>query len=86
MVIENRLPRKQKALNAEPVQGLISIREVTALCDRHQYNHVVSAPARIGVLAGAKIRTVLAVQTFQSYYRPSIVRSQGRFHGDLPQL
>lgn len=86
MVIENSLPQKQKAQSAEPALGLISIQEVSALCVRHHNHVVVSAPARIGVLAGAKIRTVLAVQTLQSYYRPFTVRSQGRFHGDLPQL
>ena len=86
VVIENRLPQKQKAQGGISAEGLISIKEVTALCDRHQYNQLVSAPARIGVLAGAKIRTVVAVQTFHSYYRLFIVRSQGRFNGDLPQL
>ena len=84
MVIETAAT-KQKALNGFSVQGLISIKEVDALCRRH-HNHVVSAPARIGVLAGAKIRTVLTVQTFQSHYRSFAVRSQGRFHGDLSQL
>lgn len=84
--IENSLPQKQKAHGAEPAKGLISIKEVIALCNRHHHNHVVSAPAWIGVLAGAKIRTVLAVQTFQSHYRPFIVRSQGGFHDDLPFL
>lgn len=87
MLIENRLPKKQKAQSGISASSLISIKEVDALCRRHQYNHlVVTAPARTPILAGVKIRTAEAVQTFQSYYRPFVVRSQGRFHNDLPFL
>ena len=86
MVIENRLPQKQKAQSGISASGPISIQEVTALCVRHQHNHLVETPVRIGVLAGVQIRTAEAVQTFQSHYRHFAVRSQGRFHSDLPQL
>jgi hypothetical protein len=68
MVIENSLPQKQKALNAEPVRGLISIQEVTALCDRH-HNHVVSAPVR-SIRAGA----------FHFHYRRFAAGSQEGSH------
>lgn len=88
MVIANRLPKKQKALNGFSVQGLISIRlEVIGQCRRHHHNHlVVETPVWTPILAGVKIRTAEAVQTFQSHYRTFAVRSQGRFHSDLPQL
>jgi hypothetical protein len=85
--VEDRLPQKQKAQGGKSAKGLISIRlEVIGLCRRHQHNHLVGAPAWTPILAGAKIRTVFAVQTFQSHYRLFIVRSQGRFRDDLPQL
>src|ERR1035437_9972450 len=45
-----------------------------------------STPTTALTAAGAEIRTAEAVQTFQSHYRPSSVRSQGDFTDDVPQL
>jgi hypothetical protein len=84
--IENSLPKKQKAQGAEPAEGLISIQEVTALCDRHHHNHVAEAPARIGVLAGAEIRATEAERTSQTHYPAFGSRDQGRSRNDVSQL
>src|ERR1019366_3222105 len=45
-----------------------------------------NTPTTALTAAGAEIRTAEAIQTFQSHYRPSSVRSQGDFTDDLPQL
>ena len=85
-MIENRLPKKQKALNAESAQGLISIQEVTALCDRHQVSHLIKAPVRIGVLAGAVNPTQpKPYRTRKPIIGVSAVNLK-EFHSDLPFL
>ena len=84
--IGNRLPKKQKAQGDISAKGLISIQEVTALCVRHQHSHVVEAPVRIGVLAGAVITTAEAEVTCNPIIGLLAVDLKRRFHSDLPQL
>ena len=85
MVIENRLPQKQKAQSGSSASGLISIKEVTALCARHQYSHLIEAPVRIGVLAGAEITTAEAAMTCKLIIGFLAVDLK-EIHSDLPQL
>jgi hypothetical protein len=84
MVIENRLPKKQKAQGGRSAKGLISIRmEVIGQCRRH-HNPLTKAPARTGILAGVKIRATEAAQTRQVHYPAFGSRDQGRSRNDLP--
>src|SRR4026207_2518873 len=86
-VIENRLPKKQKAQGADPTVGLISIRmEVIGQCRRHHHNHVIEAPVWALTLAGAEIRATEAAQTVQVNYPAFGSRDQGRSRNDVPQL
>jgi hypothetical protein len=86
MVLRTGCPQKQKAQGDISATGLISIQEVTALCTRHQYNHlVVATPARIGVLAGVKICTAEAAQVRTFIIRLLAVFLKGK-HSDLSQL
>jgi len=87
-VIENRLPKKQKAQSGISAEGLISIQlEVIGLCRRHQHNHVVKAPVRTPILAGAAITTAEAAMTAHTFIiRLSAVNLNRRNHSDLPQL
>jgi hypothetical protein len=52
-MIENRLPKKQKAQGDISAKGLISIRKgVIGQCRRHHSNHTLKAPVRVAALAG----------------------------------
>lgn len=84
-MIEDRLPKKQKARSGSSASGFISIQEVTALCDRHQYNHLVEAPVRIAVLAGAEITTAEAAMTCNLIIGVLAVDLK-EIHSDLPFL
>jgi hypothetical protein len=84
-VIANRLPKKQKAQSGSSAKGLISIQEVTALCDRHQYSHLIEAPVRTPILAGAVIHTAEAARTRNPIIRLLAVNLKEN-HSDLPFL
>lgn len=86
MVIENRLPKKQKAQSGPNALGFISIRlEVIGQCRRHQNNHVVETPVRIAVLTGAVDRTAEAARVRNSIIRLQAANLKG-IHSDLSQL
>ncbi len=85
MAIEKQAADKQKALNGSSAQGLISIKEVTALCDRH-HSHIAEAPVQVAAFAGAEIHTAEAVRIFQTHYPAIGCELQGDSSRDLPQL
>lgn len=87
MVIENRLPTKQKAQSAEPALGLISIRMgVVGQCRHHQINHVSRTPAWVAALAGAESNTAEGVLDPTTPVSGNSAVDRREIHNDLPQL
>ena len=76
MAIENKLTKSRKT-QAVQALGSLSHSKGGSECRLHHHNRVVEAPAWIGVLAGAKIRTAEAVRTVQVQYRAFGCGSQG---------
>lgn len=78
---------KQNGLGGIDAKAINSNRKgVMRQCRLHHHSHVVEAPVWIAVLAGAKIRTAEAEQTFQFHYAAFGCAIQGDSRRDLPQL
>ena len=85
MAIENRLLESRKGFGGFSTETLYLNRKGEAICRLHHDVVSKAAPARIGVLAGARNAQPKPYESLNSSIRQSAVNLKEN-HSDLPQL